>query len=153
MIEDEAKTKWLPVPGWEGMYEVSDAGEVRSLDRMKPYRDSLRRAAGCVLSPSFVKGYPRVNLWFNGRQIPHLVHTLVAAAHLPVPPTPAHQINHKDGDRANPRAGNLEWMTASENLRHAYRELGRKPAGGKSLGPDNGRYIDGRRSGLAGAPQ
>jgi hypothetical protein len=154
MTEEEAKTKWCPVLGYEGLYVVSDQGRVRSLDRWKPYRGSMRSVAGCEISPTKVSGYPRVLLWKNGHGRNAFIHRLVAVAFLGEPPTPAHQINHKNGDRADARVVNLEWVTASENLKHSYRELGRKPASNPIFGPANGRYIDGRSAsrGLAGKP-
>lgn len=153
MTEDEAKTKWAPVSGYCGLYEVSDTGEVRSVDRFKPYRDSQRVARGKPIRPTMVKGYPRVFLWYRGVSEACLVHLLVMYAFIGPRPSLKHQANHKNGNRADACVSNLEWVTASENLQHAYDQLGRTRAGGRNFGSANGRYKDGRHCGLAGAPQ
>jgi hypothetical protein len=70
------------------------------------------------------KGYVRANLPMGDR----LVHRLVAAAFLPKPQEGQVQVNHKNGHTNDNRIVNLEWCTPSENLTHAYRELGRKGA-------------------------
>lgn len=153
MTENEAKTKWCAVRGYEGLYAVSDQGSVRSIARLKPYRGGFRRVAERILAPAHVSGYPRVLLWREGRAKPAFVHRLVAEAFIGGAPTLAHQVNHKNGVRDDPRADNLEWVTPSENQAHSYRELGRKASGGVSLGSANGRFTNGFRSGLAGEPQ
>ncbi len=61
-----------------------------------------------------------------------MVHRLVALAFLGPPPTPAHEVNHKNGIRSDSRVENLEWVTHLENINHSYDVLGRKR---KMLGP------------------
>jgi hypothetical protein len=71
-------------------------------------------------------GYPQIQL-FKGRIRKSIkVHRLVAAAFLGVCP-PGHEVNHKDGNKTNSTAENLEYVTKSENLKHAYRNGFRKP--------------------------
>lgn len=121
--------EWRDVPGYEGRYQVSDTGLVRSVDRIITKRGRWggqvdEQREGKVLStPSFPNGYLRV---FLGRGKCHLVHRLVAQAfcegyaeHL--------DVNHKNGVRSDNRASNLEWVTRSGNILHSYNELGRKP--------------------------
>lgn len=101
---------WCPVLGFEGHYEVSDDGEVRSIKR-KPI----------ILAPRYDRtGYVRAALFLDGKYNIRLVHRLVAAVFLPPQPTPLHEINHIDCNKANNRADNLEWCTRSENGFHAY---------------------------------
>jgi hypothetical protein len=67
------------------------------------------------------RAYPTVDLYIGGgRDRVSAVHRLVAEAFLGACPA-GHEVNHKDGDRANARADNLEYLTHSENVKHAYR--------------------------------
>lgn len=60
------------------------------------------------------KGYLRIRLWGAGRRTS--VHRLVAFAFIGPPPTPTHEVNHRDGIRSNCVVGNLEWLTPLENV-------------------------------------
>lgn len=100
--------QWKDVPGFEGRYQVSDQGRVRNVK-------------GRVLKPQLVNsGYHVVHLVPapRSRKIA-LVHRLVALAFLPSDPDRSH-VNHKDFDRLNNWATNLEWVTPSENMLHAF---------------------------------
>lgn len=98
---------WLSVKGYEGLYEVSNLGNVR-------------RVGGKVLSPKPGKlGYKIVALHMNGYAKKYLVHRLVAEAFIPNPEDKQY-VNHKDGDKSNNVLSNLEWATPSENIHHAY---------------------------------
>lgn len=119
--------KWLSVPRYSNRYEVSSLGRVWSNVTNKYMR----------IKPGN-HGYPRVNLTLNGKTEQMLVHRLVAelflenAEKLP-------QVNHKDGDKTNNAASNLEWVTAKENTLHAYNELGRSGSRKGQYGEDNPR--------------
>lgn len=102
--------EWRPVVGWEGHYEVSNLGRVRHTSG----RIKLARLCG---------GYPRVSLYRNGERLTPSVHGMVAAAFIGPRPIGC-QVNHKDGDRTHNTAGNLEYLTASENNLHKNRILG-----------------------------
>lgn len=112
---------YLPVKGYEGLYEVSETGTIRSLDRKiigkdgvaYPFRGKTLRAA-----PNKDVGYLQVSLWKDGVGISHYVHRLVAIAHLPNPKE-LPEVNHLDGNRQNPAKTNLEWCTSQENSVHA----------------------------------
>ena len=100
---------WRDVPGYEGHYQVSRAGQVYSLKRHR----LLAQVEG-------ERGYLTVNLYRNGRPEHCLVHRLVAAAFLgPIPP--GYQVNHVDADKSNNRLTNLEIVTPEENRAHAAR--------------------------------
>ena len=110
---------WKDVVGYEGMYQVSDRGRARRISKgpgtypgrlLKPYTDAY--------------GYLRVDLRCNGKRKNATVHRLVAEAFLGPAPSPKHEVNHKNGDRVDNRVENLEWVTRSENLTHAFRVLG-----------------------------
>lgn len=105
--------EWRAVPGFEGLYEVSDFGRVRSLDRL----DRLgRRRAGILLRPGVASnGYPTVSLC--GRT--HCVHALVLTAF--VGPARGRVCRHLDGDRKNNALSNLAWGSPVENRHDADR--------------------------------
>ena len=106
---------WKDVVGYEGYYQVSNLGRVRSLDRIV---SNGRKIKGKILStkvntPPY---YPRVSLSVNGKMKLVQVHRLVAQAFV-YNPDPEHktQVGHKDESRTNNRADNLEWVTPKEN--------------------------------------
>ena len=118
MIEE-----WRPVVGYEGLYEVSNTGRVRSVDRyIKNGHSSYRLHKGKVIS--LLKGeygYIQVNLYYNGKNYKKYVHRLVAQAFIPNPDN-LPQINHKDEDKTNNRVDNLEWCTAKYNINYGTRK-------------------------------
>ena len=102
--------QWRPVPAYEGIYEVSASGRVRSLS------GGHRRAK--VLSPGLPKaGYRAVMLHKDGKRLRRAIHILVAGAFLPPKPTPQHEIRHLDGNRDNNIADNLKWGTGRDNAK------------------------------------
>jgi hypothetical protein len=114
-----------PVVGWEGFYEVSDDGRVYSMARTVEKSDGTTKALPgremCRTANS--KGYLYVSLSRPGARKSARVHRLVAEAFIPNPERKA-EVNHIDGNRANPRLDNLEWTTRSENQAHSARVLG-----------------------------
>lgn len=107
---------WLPVVGWEGYYEVSDMGRVRSVDRTIIRSDGkVRRWSGRVLAAGTNRhGYPLVALSRSGKPQSKKVHRLVLEAF--VGPCPdGMEACHHDGDRANAELVNLRWDTPSAN--------------------------------------
>lgn len=121
--------QWKAIPGLEGRYEVSDAGRVRSLDHFvvqgSRWGAPMRRLnKGREISLTRDRnGYLRTTV----RGLPSTaVHRLVALAFLPNPENKP-QVNHLNGCVSDNRAQNLEWVTNSENHRHAYAVLARKP--------------------------
>ena len=132
--EEELKTEiWKAVPGWEGYYEVSNLGHVRSLRRQV----RIRRRSGIstvwyqsVLLKPGGKRYLRVALAKNGRVFHESVHVLVAVA-FKGPRPKGKTVNHEDGNKLNNRASNLEWKTHQEQVDHA-KSLGLWPIGDRS---------------------
>lgn len=106
---------WKPVVGFEGLYEVSNQGRVRSL----LISDKHGATSGHCLKAGDVRGYRQVILRKEGRSHSGLVHRLVAMAFVGLPPTPKHQVNHKDLNKSNNVPENLEWVTQTQNNRHA----------------------------------
>ncbi|MDD5701037.1 MAG: NUMOD4 domain-containing protein [Dehalococcoidales bacterium] len=112
---------WLPVVGFEALYEVSNFGRIR---RIKQCRGAQ---VGRVKKPQKLNGgYLLVQLWKNNKYYPRLVHVLVITAFQGPPPEDDLETNHKNGIKEDNRNTNLEWVTHSENNLHAYRELGHK---------------------------
>lgn len=106
---------WKPVVNFEGFYEISDQARVRSL------HDGRKFKAGHVMSPKLGKwGYFYVNLYRNGKFSKTLkIHRMVATAFVPNPNNKP-EVNHKDGNKQNNLPTNLEWVTESENVIHAF---------------------------------
>lgn len=104
--------EWRPVVGYEGLYEVSNTGRVRSVDRyVKTCYGSYRLHKGKVLSPGIrPDGYLVVSLQYRMFR----VHRLVAQAFLPNPDN-LPQVNHRDENPGNNNVDNLEWCTAKYN--------------------------------------
>lgn len=98
------KEIYLPIKGIP--YEVSNLGNVRNAVTRKQ------------ISKWSKDRYLKVNLRKNGKQVKMYVHRLVAEAFIPNPDK-KEQVNHKDFDRSNNRAANLEWMTRDENMKYS----------------------------------
>lgn len=116
--------KWKDVVGYEGIYQVSDKGQVRRTLAGKGTRCGILKQ-GCRVVHTSVGGltYRFVILSYKGVTKNKSVHRLVAEAFIPNPegkPT----VNHKDGDGENNVASNLEWATQSEQEKHKWGILG-----------------------------
>ena len=104
--------RWLPVNGYEGHYEVSDLGGVRSLDRITSQGHQWR---GRVMKQTpMPTGYLMVNLWRDNKSRMHLVHRLILTAFVGPAPEGC-EVLHGDGNPAHNDLVNLTWGTHSEN--------------------------------------
>ena len=113
--------EWKPIQDYEGLYEVSNLGNVRSVDHyVKNSRNSCRLIHSSPKKKSITNGYEMVWLHKNNKGKLFYVHRLVAKAFIPNKMDKPF-INHIDGNRMNNRVDNLEWCTQSENVYHAYR--------------------------------
>lgn len=114
--------EWREVVGYEGLYKVSNTGEIKSPEGKITY---TKRHGRRVWKERIMKqkkhkdGTCRVNLWKDGKPSTHLVHRLVAYAFIPLEEDKEF-INHKDGSRLNNHVDNLEWCTYKENANHAF---------------------------------
>ena len=108
--------QWKPVNGYEGIYEVSSHGRVRSVGRNVTYSSGqVRRYKGKVRrTPLNQDGYPRVNLSHQGEDKTRTVHSLVAEAFIGARPEGT-QVCHSDGDPTNNHLDNLRYGTPSDN--------------------------------------
>lgn len=111
---------WKPIKGYEGIYEVSNLGRIKSLER-KVHADfkfgKTRTYKERILKPGIVNGYQQVKLRDNSNKIVY-VHRLVAETFINNPNN-YKTINHIDGNKQNNCVDNLEWCTQKENVRHA----------------------------------
>ena len=131
---------WKDIKGYEGLYQVSNLGRVRSLDREVKCRTSssgVSKRKGYILKPGIASnGYLMVALYNNKVQKCRTMHSLIAEAFIPNPDMlPC--VNHKNGNRTDNRLENLEWVTYSENNYHAVRKLGRTSPWKGKFGKDN----------------
>lgn len=109
--------QWKPVVGYEGLYEVSNYGNVYSMRTkkiLKPAKDNL--------------GYLQVSLHKNGHGKNWRVHRLVAIAFIPNPEN-KETVNHIDEDKTNNHIYNLEWMSRGDNIRYSARNKVKKNVG------------------------
>lgn len=119
--------RWRTAVGYEGYYEVSDQGRVRSIPRKS---STNRKIGGNVLETSNFRGYRKM-LANNGskRRKCVFVHHLIANTFIGPRPTSNHQINHINGIKHDNRVANLEWVTPLENIRHSIEVLGNSIVG------------------------
>jgi len=115
--------EWKDIPGYEGYYQASIYGKIRSVYRMVEFRISGRvqqsYMKGRILAENIRKdNYVEVILSVNGISKNLSVHRLVAQTFLPNPENKP-QVNHIDGNTQNNNINNLEWATPSENMTHA----------------------------------
>ncbi len=111
---------WLPVPGYEGIYVVSDLGNFRRVAFAHGARLGRNLRGGTM-----ARGYRTITLCRSPEDHKLLkVSGIVATVFHGPAPTARHQVNHKNGVRNDDRAENLEWATPSENTRHRFDVLG-----------------------------
>lgn len=104
---------WDDIPGFDGIYRASTLGRIRSIKIWK----NGRFYGGGIVHPFRLKnGYYAINILYGGRK-QYLIHRLIALTFIPSNGKP--QVNHKDCNKANNKASNLEWMTAKENIIHS----------------------------------
>jgi len=104
--------QWKAIPSYEGIYEVSDMGNVRRVAKRQP----------CMISPNKVRGYYGVSLRKNGIKKPFYIHRLVMATFVS-PCPPECEVNHKNGDKEDNRLSNLEYLSHRANRLYSFRVL------------------------------
>lgn len=111
--------EWRPIPGYEGLYEVSNQGRVKRVAGGQGARKGLIRKLSVHR-----QGYLAIALHHKTHHKVFKVHRLVAAAFIGLCPF-GYEVNHKNGIKADNRPENLEYVTPAENTRHAIEKLGR----------------------------
>lgn len=117
---------WKDIPNYEGIYQASNLGQIRSVEGKKTFskRHGERTWKSRILKPKKCRDYNlcgyRVSLWKDGKYKDYLVARLVCTTwHENLIDTKM-TVNHKDGNRLNNNAENLEWLSLADNIRHGF---------------------------------
>ena len=124
--------QWKPVDGYEGLYEVSNLGRVKSLNYNHTGKEK-------ILKSNKVKGYLQVTLFKNGKMKYFKVHRLVATSFIPNP-MGLPEVNHKDEVKINNVVSNLEWCSAKYNSNFGSRN--KRIASAQSKAVEASKYED-----------
>lgn len=123
---------WKAIPGYEGLYEVSNTGQIKSLERIVLFRHSRRTHPEIIMKQSkniiTKHGYMRVTLCKNGLFSKMLVHKIVCLAFIGEAPK-GHVVNHKDLNKSNNYLVNLEYVTTRQNVHHQLSLTKKLPIG------------------------
>ncbi len=121
---------WKEINGYEGYFEVSNLGNFRSKDRIIRYKSNGTRLypGKSLKTETIVEGYQRIVLMKEAVKKRHMCHRLVAQEFVPNPDNKPY-VNHINGNKADNRAENLEWVTQSENELHSHSILGNSMKG------------------------
>jgi hypothetical protein len=115
---------WKPVVGYDGLYEVSNFGNVKACAKPKLHRGHVQHTPERLLKPAIIRGYCSVKLVKCGVYKNHYVHRLVAEAFIDNPNNLS-EINHIDEIKSNNRVDNLEWCDRNYNVNYGTGQLRR----------------------------
>lgn len=133
-----ANERWLPIPDYEGLYEVSNLGRIRSLERVVLAGDRSYVRPGQQIKTRFDElGYERVTLCKGAKTQHYMLHRIVASAFLPNPDNKPH-IDHIDGNPSNNRVDNLRWCTPKENCNNPITRA--RVLDSRKFGPEHHSY-------------
>lgn len=114
------KEIWKDIPGYEGRYQISNCGQVKSLKAWNGRYQIYSKREKILKSSKTKAGYLLIRLSLDNKGSTYLIHRLVAQAFV-LNPLVKPCVNHKDGNKLNNYWWNLNWCTYSENEKHAYR--------------------------------
>lgn len=115
-MEDLENEFWVDIEGYEGYYQASNMGRIKSFGRTVIFGDRTRHTKDRILKPSKrLDGYMVINLLLDGKREVFNVHRLIASIFIPNPENKC-DVDHKDGDKSNNKVENLRWTTRKENL-------------------------------------
>ncbi|EOS9301142.1 TPA: NUMOD4 domain-containing protein [Escherichia coli] len=137
MVNNFADEKWIPVPvaPYGNAYLVSSAGRIRGVNRVAESEFFIRQIRGVILKGRVRRdGYKTVNLSYKRNRQTFAIHRLVALAFCDNPHNHT-EVNHKDGNKLNNHASNLEWVSHKENIQHSI-----LTGLNKSQGADNKQF-------------
>lgn len=107
----ESLPEWVQVPGYEGVYEAARHGEIRRAGKTNPIKTCRNKKH---------KGYHKLQLWFIGIPKGFFLHVLIAEIFIGPRPGPRWECNHKNGDKDDNSAGNLEWLDKPDHDEHTF---------------------------------
>lgn len=119
---NRSKEMWVPVPGYEGLYEVSDLGRVKVIPHIQHGRNKLGGPFEFMIKEKIIKphmkqnGYLQLSLYRDGNPKTFTVHRLVMLAFRGDSKL---QVNHKNEAKTDNRLANLEYVTSSQNIRYS----------------------------------
>lgn len=120
-MENTLESIWKDIPGYEGYYQINALGNVKRKCRAKRRRKHSPVLIGKILRTRINNfGYLEIRLSKDGRTSTKFIHKLLGQSFIPNTENKP-QINHKNGIKHDNRLENLEWVTNSENMIHAYR--------------------------------
>lgn len=122
------KEEWRNIKGYDGRYQISSFGRIKSLERyVDRKKQGKLKIKERIMIPRLTKtGYYRIGLCANNKLKMFCIHRLVAETFIPNSEKKP-QVNHKNGIKNDNKVSNLEWVTNSENQKHSFEYLNKKP--------------------------